>query len=594
MQKKSLAPLRFIFQFLAPYKKALAGAMVALTFTAGITLTIGQGVRMIIDDGFIGQSTQGLNQAVGFVATLILFMAVGSFVRFYLVSWLGERVSADIRKKVFNHLISLHPGYFEENKSGDIMSRLTTDTTLLQSIIGSSVSMALRNTLTLTGGLIMLVVTNVKLTLIVLIAVPLVLLPMKLFGKRVRTLSRASQDSVADIGTYAGEAIRNVKVVQSYNRQDFEQSAFGGEVDNAFSIAKRRILQRAMLISMVIVLVFSAITGMLWVGGQDVLNGTISGGELAAFVFYAIIVASAVGTISEVYGELQRAAGASERLAELLAEDSEINETTTPAVLPEIENEQSIIDFDNVDFSYPSRPDIKALEGINLSVKKGQVVAIVGPSGAGKTTLFELLQRFYDPQQGQIKLHGVELAALSLDTVRAKMGLVPQHPVLFSTDVYQNIRYGKQDAEREEIENAATKAHAAEFIDNLPEKYESDLGEQGVRLSGGQKQRIAIARAILKDPEILLLDEATSALDAESEHHVQAALNELMKQRTTLIIAHRLATVMHADEIIVMDKGKVVASGSHDALLKSSPLYQRLCKLQFDYDAGEQFDQVAD
>jgi ATP-binding cassette subfamily B protein len=501
------------------------------------------------------------------------------------MSWLGERVSADMRKAVFNRIVTLHPSYFEENRSGELMSRLTTDTALLQSIIGSSFSMALRSILLLIGGLVMLMVTNFKLTLFVIFSVPIILIPMMIYGRKVRKLAESSQDAIADVGTYAGEIIQNIKVVQSYTHEVKEQYAFAHEVEKAFSVAKQRVKQRSYLIAIVIFLTFGAISAMLWVGGMDVLKGQMSAGELGAFIFYAIIVAMSVATIAEVYGELQRAAGSATRLLALLEIESDIKELVSPKVMNN--HAQSVISFKEVDFCYPSRPDSAALHQINLAIPTGKIVALVGPSGAGKTTLFELLQRFYDPQKGSISFNDIDIAELKLTDLRQAMGMVPQHPILFSSDVWHNIRYGKPQASDEEVISAATKAHAHEFIKQLPQGYASFLGEQGVRLSGGQKQRIALARAILKDPEVLLLDEATSALDAESEYHVQAALDELMTNRTTLIIAHRLATVIHADLIVVMDQGRIIDQGDHKSLLKSSKLYQRLCELQFDKANGE-------
>ena len=575
---KSLLP---IFAFIKPYKLMVALALVALLITAGVNLSLGQGVKFVIDNGFIAGSEQQLTSAIMALIALVFLLAIGTFSRFYLMSWLGERVSADIRRAVFNQIVTLHPSYFEENRSGELMSRLTTDTALLQSIIGSSFSMALRSMLMLLGGIVMLLVTNLKLTLFVVVCVPLILVPMMVYGKKVRSLAASSQEAIADIGTYAGEIIQNIKVVQSYTHEQREQSAFGEEVEKAFAVAKRRIKQRSLLIAAVIFLTFGAISIMLWVGGMDVLNGRMSGGELGAFVFYAIMVAMSVATVAEVYGELQRAAGSATRLLALLEVQSDINTPDTVLPFPE-QPSTAILTFNNVDFYYPSRPDSAALKNINLTIPAGKVVALVGPSGAGKTTLFELLQRFYDPQQGQINCHGIDIKALNLKNLRQLMGMVPQHPILFSSDVWHNIRYGNPNASDDAVINAAKRAHAHEFIEQLPGGYKSFLGEQGVRLSGGQKQRIALARAILKDPEILLLDEATSALDAQSEHHVQAALKELMVNRTTIIIAHRLATVVHADIIVVMEQGRVVDVGNHKSLLTSSKLYQRLCQLQFD------------
>jgi ATP-binding cassette subfamily B protein len=557
----------------------------ALLVTAAVNLSLGQGVKFVIDNGFIAGSVEQLQSAILGLIGLISLLAVGTFSRFYLMSWLGERVSADMRKAVFNRIVTLHPSYFEENRSGELMSRLTTDTALLQSIIGSSFSMALRSILLLIGGLVMLMVTNFKLTLFVVFSVPIILIPMMIYGRKVRKLAESSQDAIADVGTYAGEIIQNIKVVQSYTHEVKEQNAFAHEVEKAFSVAKQRVKQRSYLIAIVIFLTFGAISGMLWVGGMDVLKGQMSAGELGAFIFYAIIVAMSVATIAEVYGELQRAAGSATRLLALLEIESDIKELVSPQVMNN--HAQSVISFKEVDFCYPSRPDSAALHQINLAIPTGKIVALVGPSGAGKTTLFELLQRFYDPQKGSISFNDIDITELKLTDLRQAMGMVPQHPILFSSDVWHNIRYGKPQASDEEVISAAKKAHAHEFIEQLPQGYASFLGEQGVRLSGGQKQRIALARAILKDPEVLLLDEATSALDAESEYHVQAALDELMTNRTTLIIAHRLATVIHADLIVVMDQGRIVDQGDHKSLLKSSKLYQRLCELQFDKANGE-------
>jgi len=579
-QKDAFRSLLPIISFIAPYKKQVAAALLALILTSAVSLSLGQGVKLIIDSGFIAGSQDQLTQAILMLIGLISLLAVGTFCRFYLMSWLGERVSGDIRKAVFRKIIALHPSYFEENRSGELMSRLTTDTVLLQSIIGSSFSMALRSGFMLLGALVMLFVTNIKLTMIVLATLPIVLIPMMFYGRRVRTLAASSQDAIADVGTYAGEIIQNIKVVQSYTREDAEHQAFSGEVEKAFDIAKLRIRQRSLLIAGVIFLTFAAISAMLWAGGMDVLSGKMTGGDLAAFVFYAIMVAMSVATVAEVYGELQRAAGAATRLLELLEVESMIKDPASPT--PISRQHSQAIALENVDFYYPSRPDKPALQGINLAIEKGKVVAIVGPSGAGKTTLFEMFQRFYDPQQGKITLNNLDIKQLSLTALRQSMGLVSQQPVLFSTNVFNNISYGNPDASEAQVIEAAKRAHAHEFIEQLPDGYQSFLGEQGVRLSGGQKQRIALARAILKDPDILLLDEATSALDAQSEHHVQAALNELMENRTTVIIAHRLATVLHADVIVVMDHGKIVDSGTHQSLLKTSTLYQRLCQLQFD------------
>jgi len=568
-----------VLGYLWPYKARLAGASLALLFTAGATLSLGRGLQVLIDQGFGGGTAADLQDAIGLLITIAAAIAIGTFIRFYLVSWLGERVSADIRKAVFNNIVRLHPGFFESNRSGEIMSRLTTDTTLLQTIIGSSFSMALRSSLTLTGALVMMFVTNLKLSLIIAVGVPLVLLPILVFGRRVRRLSNQSQDSIASVGSYAGEIIQHIRVVQSYTREPFEVEAFAAEVERAFAIARRRIWQRSLLICGAILLLFVGMSGMLWEGGQDVLSGRMTGGELGAFVFYAIMVGSGVATISEVWGEVQRAAGAAERLVELintrsLISDPGENPLARRSGRPELR-------LDQISFAYPTRPRQRALQDFSLDIAAGKSLALVGPSGAGKSTVFELLQRFYDPQQGRVLLDGRDIRELGLQQLREHIALVPQQPALFTGDVRYNIAYGKPDASDQEVQAAARAAHAHEFIERLPEAYASHLGEQGVRLSGGQRQRIALARAILNDPKILLLDEATSALDTESEHQVQLALQELMHNRTTVIIAHRLSTILHADTIAVMDQGQLIATGTHEELLQSCALYARLASLQF-------------
>ena len=578
--KKDLRLLMRLLPFITPYKKMVLGAAFALIITAGVSLALGQGIRLLIDQGFNSADPSQLNQAMMVLAVITFLMAAGTFTRFYLVSWLGERVSNDVRLAVFNHLLPLDPYYFEVNRSGEINARLTTDTTLLQSIIGSSISMALRSSLTFLGGLVMMLITNPKLALIVLSSVPLIIFPMILYGRKVRKLSRLSQDRVADIGTYAGEIVQNIKVVQSFTHEKEETKAFAQEVEKAFNVAKKRILQRSILIVVAMTLVFTGLSSMIWVGAQDVASGQISSGELAAFVFYALMVAMAVATISEVYGELQRAAGATERLLELLAEKAEIRIPKDPISLA---NGALSLRFDDVSFSYPSRPEQTALKHISFNVKAGETIAIVGPSGAGKSTLFELLQRFYDPKDGTIEVSGHDIKHLTPKDLRLHLGLVPQQPTLFSADVAHNIGYGDANASHEQIVSAAKNAYANEFIELLPQGYASYLGEQGVRLSGGQRQRVAIARAMLKNPSILLLDEATSALDANSEHKIQAALQKLMQGRTTLIIAHRLATVMHADRIMVFNEGQLEAQGTHAQLLLTSPLYKRLSELQFNH-----------
>ena len=577
-QTGGLSTLWSILEFLKPYKVRMVLAGIALLFTAAATLSMGKGVQVLIDQGF-GGSVGDLRNAILLLISLGAAMAVGTFLRFYMVSWLGERVSADLRLAVFDNIVRLNPGYFEVNRSGEIMSRLTTDTTLLQTIIGSSMSMAMRSSLTLVGALVMMFITNLQLSLYIAVGVPLIMMPILISGRRVRRLSSQSQDSIAGVGTYAGEVIQNIKVVQSYTREAFESSAFAAEVERAFVIARKRIRTRALLISAAIILLFLGMSAMLWSGGRSVIGGQMTGGELGAFVFYAIMVGSGVTTISEVWGELQRAAGAAERLLELLHTRSAIADTGDSAL--DASAVQPELNFHNVTFFYPTRPEYAALKDFSLHIERGKSLALVGPSGAGKSTVFELLQRFYDPQQGSIMLDAQDLRSLSLEQLREHMALVPQQPALFTADVRYNIAYGKPDASDEEVYTAARAAHAHDFITELPEGYASHLGEQGVRLSGGQRQRIALARAILNDPRILLLDEATSALDTQSEHQVQAALQELMHERTTVIIAHRLSTILHADKIAVMDDGKVVATGTHEQLLLSSSLYARLAELQF-------------
>jgi len=580
-----VASLGKAFSFLKPYRLQMAFATVALVFTAGISLLLVQFVRIIVDSGFVAGSSQSLGLAISGFLVVAILQAVGTFARFYCVSWLGERVTADIRRAVFSHLMTLHPGYFEENLSGEIQSRITTDTTLLQTVIGSSVSVALRNFLMLIGGVVFLFITNPKLTSIVLLCIPLVIGPILIFGRRVRHLSRHSQDEIANVGAYVGESIQHIKTVQAYNHQVEDERIFEGHVEAAFKVALARIRSRAFLITIVITLVFGTIAAMIWSGGQAVINGTLSAGELTAFVVYAVIVGSAVGSISQVIGDLQRAAGATERLMELLHAPSDILPPENPVALPMPCKGEIVLD--NVTFSYPTRLNTRAIDELVLTIKPGSSVALVGPSGAGKSTLFDLILRFYDPASGRILLDGIDIRQLGMQDLRAQIAIVAQQPAMFTGNVRENIRYGRPSASDAEVEEAAKAAFASEFIETLPQGYESYLGESGIRLSGGQKQRLAIARAILRDAPILLLDEATSALDAESERKVQIALERLMQNRTTIIIAHRLATVKNVDSIVVMDAGKVIAQGSHSQLIVSSPLYANLAALQFANESGE-------
>lgn len=568
---------------LAPYRWRLTLAALALLLASGSVLLLGQGLRLMIDQGFMAADSNALSRALGVMLSVVAVLALASALRYYLVTWIGERLAADLRRRVFDHLLTLEPGFFESAQApsqaaGEIVSRLTADTSVLQSLFGSSVSLALRNLLMLIGAVVLMLITQPWLSAIVLLGIPATVLPILWFGRRVRRLSRHSQDRVAELGRYADEALSGIRTVQAFTHETVDRRDYAQRVEDAFASAVTRIRQRAWLTGLAMLVVFAAVGIMLWQGGQAVLAGTMTAGELSAFVFYAVLAAGAVATLAEVAGDVQRAAGAAERLLELLDTRPRIASPTQPTPLPSpLAGE---LRFEKVRFTYPGR-ETPALADFELTIAPGERVALVGPSGSGKSTLLALLLRFHDPDTGILRLDGIDLRQLDLQELRSALGLVAQEPVLFSGTVADNLRYGRPNAGLEILRQAARDANALTFIEALPQGFDTPLGPGGVQLSGGQRQRLAIARALLKDPRVLLLDEATSALDAESERLVQQALDRLMVGRTSLVIAHRLATVVAADRLLVMNEGRLVAAGRHDELMLDSPLYRHLAELQF-------------
>jgi ATP-binding cassette subfamily B protein len=578
-KRAEIARIRPLLGFLRPYKAKMAGAVAALVVSSVAMLGFGLGLRWLVDSGFARGGT-ALDWALLGLMGIVTLLSAATYFRAYLVNWIGERVAADIQRAVFANVLRLEPAYFETTPTGEVVSRLTNDTTLLQTILGSSASMAARNLLMFVGCVILMTVTSPKLTGIAALVVPLVVLPAIVFGRKVRRLSRMTQDRIGDVGAKVEETLSGLRVVQAFTQEEAERRRFETRVGDAFGAAMRRIRARSLFFACIFFAVFAAVGLVLWVGGNDLLAGRITAGQLTAFLFYAVLTATSSSALAEFHSDLQRAAGAAERLLELLQTPPQIKAPPAPKPLPL--PPRGSLAFERVTFVYPARPDRSALHDFSLAVKPGETVALVGPSGAGKTTVFQLVYRFYDPQHGRVLIDGVPLAEADPAAFRQRLALVPQEPVIFSGTVAENIRFGRPDASDDDIRRAAETAAARDFIEALPQGFDAQLGEKGVRLSGGQRQRIAIARAILRNPAILLLDEATSALDAESERAVQMALDRVMNGRTTLIIAHRLATVLKADRIVVMDDGRIVAEGRHAELVQRNDLYARLAKLQFD------------